>query len=214
MLYSNELHIINKETLIMAIINGTAGNDIKYGTHAADTINGLAGDDTLYGGLGNDSILGGLGNDKLLGEGGDDYLNGSGASVNGRGTGEYDELVGGLGADTFSLATDLFRLATGQKIGNAAYLDDDVLKITGSKGFALIHDFNISQGDKVELDGYAAHYDLVPVFWSQSFGSSSVADTAIVYTGPEQDKFEVVGVLKDVSLSRAYLQTSSFTYLG
>ena len=47
----------------MAIINGTAGNDILAGSDAADTIYGLGGDDTIDGGLGADYLYGGSGND-------------------------------------------------------------------------------------------------------------------------------------------------------
>lgn len=89
----------------MAIINGTAGNDIRVGTAGADTINGLGGNDTLNGLAGNDTLngdavtgpqgndvlIGGFGNDTLKGRGGNDWLVG--------GTGN-DFLNGGAGIDT------------------------------------------------------------------------------------------------------------------
>ena len=56
----------------MAIINGTAGNDVLNGTAAADTISGLAGDDTITGGGGADTIDGGTGADSMSGGAGND----------------------------------------------------------------------------------------------------------------------------------------------
>ncbi len=49
----------------MAIINGTASNDVIKGTSQADTIYGLGGNDVIDGGLGIDSLYGGEGNDTL-----------------------------------------------------------------------------------------------------------------------------------------------------
>ena len=189
---------------------GTSGNDSKQGGTGADTLYGYAGHDTLkgadgndllfggdgkdklYGGKGSDKLYGGTGNDLLDGGDGNDFLRGGGTTT--VGVGELDTLTGGKGADTFSLVDDL---------GNASYATDDI------NGFALITDFNMAQGDKIQLDGFASHYQLVSVSWGQSFGSSSKADTAIVYIGSEQDKFDVVGVLQDVSMSNASLQNPS-----
>lgn len=107
----------------------------------------------------------------------------------------------------------MFHRGTPQVKADPGYLNDDILNPSGSRGFALITDFQLGE-DIIELDGYAAHYQLTNVFWGQSFGSANQVDTAIVYIGPEQDKFDVVGVLQDVSLSSAYLQTNAFTYMG
>ncbi len=65
----------------MAIINGTAGNDILNGVidffiDLPDTLNGLAGNDILNGLGTNDTLNGGDGNDILNGGGGNDVLNG------------------------------------------------------------------------------------------------------------------------------------------
>lgn len=57
----------------MAIITGTAGNDLLQGTAADDTIIGLAGDDTLVGGGGIDHLRGGPGADLLDGTAGAAY---------------------------------------------------------------------------------------------------------------------------------------------
>lgn len=74
----------------MATINGTARDDILYGTNSADTINGKSGNDILYGGAGNDTINGGAGKDQLYGEAGSDDLYGGDGN---------DTLQGGAGND-------------------------------------------------------------------------------------------------------------------
>ena len=57
----------------MALINGTAGNDVPLGgTAGADEIYGLAGNDSLTGNDGNDTLDGGDGNDTLDGGNGTD----------------------------------------------------------------------------------------------------------------------------------------------
>lgn len=58
----------------MALITGTAADDILDGTSAADDIEGLAGDDTLSGLQGEDALFGGDGNDILRGGSGRDFL--------------------------------------------------------------------------------------------------------------------------------------------
>jgi Ca2+-binding RTX toxin-like protein len=90
----------------MAVVNGTAGNDVIHAsgdgviappgftdiplaTTGDDTLNGLGGTDVLYGGNGGDLIDGGDGNDSLIG--------GAGA----------DTLLGGTGIDTIVYNTSL-----------------------------------------------------------------------------------------------------------
>lgn len=210
----------------MKTIQGTHYNDMLNGSFEAEKIIGLAGNDMLFGfgnndilygddlsnhKSGNDQLFGGYGDDILYGGKGKDYLVGVGGSDRSQGA-EYDQLIGGSEADTFSLVADRFITYDGKLAGNPGYINDDRLDDPQPRGFALIKDFNMGEGDKIELDGFAAYYELVPVFWGQSFGSSAKADTAIVYKGPEQDQFDVVGVLQDMQLSSAYLQTQSFTY--
>jgi Ca2+-binding RTX toxin-like protein len=45
----------------------STGNDVVYGTSAADSIDGGSGNDTLHGGAGTDTLDGGAGNDRLIG---------------------------------------------------------------------------------------------------------------------------------------------------
>ena len=89
---------------IMAIIDGTPGDDTLVGTSDPDTINGyggndqiigLEGDDYLYGGDGHDLLFGYEGNDFMYGESGDDFL---------RGYDGDDYLDGGDGFDRISYA--------------------------------------------------------------------------------------------------------------
>ncbi len=84
----------------MAIINGTAGNDLPPtldGTADADTINGLGGNDTINGNGGNDIINGGTGIDTHNGGDGDDLF------VLDTLTGATETFDGGAGTDTIEL---------------------------------------------------------------------------------------------------------------
>ena len=83
----------------LAVIEGTAGDDLIWGTDGADTINLYAGNDTCFGDkqddypyYGNDRIYGGEGNDTIYGE----YM--FAQSKNGLGSDDYIE--GGSGDDT------------------------------------------------------------------------------------------------------------------
>ena len=111
----------------MAIVNGTAGNDLIHvagdgliappgfidnagATAGADTLSGLGGTDAIYGGGGDDLIDGGDGNDSLIG--------GAGA----------DTLLGGAGIDVISYggaAGVIVDLATGH--GSAGDAQGDVI---------------------------------------------------------------------------------------
>ncbi|MGO1079395.1 calcium-binding protein [Inquilinus sp. CA228] len=97
----------------MAVVNGTAGNDlihvagdgliappgvidIALATAFDDTLNGLGGNDSLYGRDGNDRLDGEVGNDTLSGGAGNDFLRGGAGA---------DTLDGGAGTDTASWYT-------------------------------------------------------------------------------------------------------------
>jgi len=93
------------------VLDGGIGVDKLYGDAGNDFIYGGTGFDTLYGGAGNDYLFGGVENDILYGGGGSDFLEGGdGADIladtndlnnYGGNSSEKDEMVGGLGADTF-----------------------------------------------------------------------------------------------------------------
>lgn len=199
---------------------GGSGRDIISGGDGNDFLDGEAGNDTLDGGFGNDTLIGGQGNDVLRGGNGDDILDGGAGNdvlksyglFNSTGN-EYDELTGGGGKDIFDL-TDAN--------GSVAYFNDD--NLDASRGFALIKDFKISEGDKIRLDGFAQHYRLESVAWGKDYGKADTAnkiDVAIVYTGSNQNQYsDVVAVLQDVSAQlvsnpAGYLNNPSvFQFLG
>jgi Ca2+-binding RTX toxin-like protein len=96
------------------------------GSDSADNINGGEGDDVLFGGAGNDTVSGGDGDDTLVGGDDDDVLSGGeGDDVLFGGDGD-NILTGNVGADTF------------------------VWKL-GDEGKTTLTDFNLSEGDKLNL---------------------------------------------------------------
>lgn len=172
------------------ILRGLAGNDNILGGVGNDQLFGGDGRDTLSGDAGNDQLFGEAGNDKLLGGDGNDTLSGSSSTAIGI-IGDVDTLTGGAGADTFSFVTPN---------GSPAYIFDGD---PDQGGYALITDFSITQGDKIRLDGFASHYQLV----------GSAGRTDLFYIGSEQDKFELVAKIQGVNLNNAYLNTTSFQYV-
>ncbi|MEM9161659.1 MAG: right-handed parallel beta-helix repeat-containing protein [Cyanobacteria bacterium P01_F01_bin.4] len=137
-------------------LKGGRGRDRIYGNDHVDRLWGEAGDDSLYGGAGNDFLEGGKGRDRLYGGSGNDFLNGGngqdrlvGAFAQGGSPGrnERDVLVGGKDGDTFVL---------GDKA--KIYYRDGRSNTLGLKDYALIRDFNATQGDKIQLHGQAKDY--------------------------------------------------------
>ena len=107
-------------------LNGGDGNDLLYGGAGDDTLNGGIGNDQLHGGVGNDTLNGGVGNDLLIGDAGNDLLFGdAGADILRGGLGN-DQLTGGANNDLFSWSK-------------------------GDTGTDVIKDFNISEGDRIDL---------------------------------------------------------------
>src|SRR4051812_34806528 len=88
----------------MAIITGTAGNDVLLGTPGDDTLDGLGGADTLVGGDGNDTLIGGPGqaNELAGGKGDDTYV------ISVLGDTVYE--VAGEGTDTVRTALGFYAL--------------------------------------------------------------------------------------------------------
>ena len=80
----------NERIRIPTLIYGGTGNDMIFGTAAADRIYGGDGDDVIYGNGGNDQVWGDAGIDFLAGNDGNDDLWG--------GKGD-DAIVGGSGDD-------------------------------------------------------------------------------------------------------------------
>lgn len=125
----------------MATIIGSIFGDNLSGGFFQDYIDGLGGNDSLNGWSGNDTLVGSFGSDVLRGGWGNDVLVGSNPSVWNSGSGEYDILFGGAGADTFVLG-DAFE----------AYYQ--------GSGFVTIKDFNWAEGDKIQVFGSLSDYSL------------------------------------------------------
>jgi Ca2+-binding RTX toxin-like protein len=118
--------------------------------------NGNNLDNTMTGNSSDNYLWGDYGSDSLSGGEGNDVLNGYGYGS----SNEYDILTGGGGADTFEIGS----------VFDASYLNND---------YALITDFNYSEGDKFEAHGGISDYSLETFNW---FGSDAL-DTGIYYQG-------------------------------
>lgn len=139
-------------------LNGTNNGEYLYRSDQRDEIYGYGGDDFIDGWGGDDLLVGGRGNDFIAGGRGNDVIIGSDPRYWNSGRGEYDDLVGGAGADTFVLG-DRYE----------AYYKGN--------GYATIEDFNLYEGDKLRLHGSASDYSL------DYRGYGSLADTIIRYKG-------------------------------
>jgi Ca2+-binding RTX toxin-like protein len=107
-------------------IHGNAGDDYSVGGKDNDMLFGDAGDDIVWGNLGNDTCDGGSGNDQVRGGQGDDVIFGGSGNDFVSGDRGNDTLTGGSGADLFHDSQDA--------------------------GIDKVMDFNIAEGDRVELD--------------------------------------------------------------
>ncbi|OPH33674.1 hypothetical protein B5J93_12645 [Moraxella equi] len=115
-----------------------AGNDVFNATGGKTEVYGQDGDDRVTTGTGNDVLDGGNGSDTLNSGNGDDILNG--------GAGD-DYLQGGAGADTFVFS-----------------LDVDLVVDVSQIGFDKIADFDLKQGDKIDLTGLFADKSIMDNF--------------------------------------------------
>ena len=133
-------------------IFGLDGNDDLYGGDGDDTLDGGRHDDDLFGGNGNDELFGREGNDDLYGDAGIDTLDGGSGC---------DFLIGGAGNDILTGGTeaDLFIFGVGS-------------------GQDTIQDFNISEGDKIDLDYKLKLQDDVAV---DGDGDGFVDDTKLIF---------------------------------
>ncbi|AEP08632.1 type I secretion C-terminal target domain-containing protein [Micavibrio aeruginosavorus] len=117
-------------------ISSENGNDFVYGGGGNDLIYGGSGNDALHGEDGNDNLNGGDGDDALYGGDGSDTLRGDAGNDVLYGGNGLDTLYGGSGADAF-----IFENAT-------AFNNVDVIK-----------DFNVSQGDSLDLSDLLGGFD-------------------------------------------------------
>ena len=104
---------------LFANIDGDAGDNVLFGTNAADVINGFGGNDTLDGGTGSGVVSDG--NDIINGGDGDDSIVYSATST---GSSNVDTNDGGNGNDTFSvtnLAASSFTFAVDLTAGEFTF---------------------------------------------------------------------------------------------
>jgi hypothetical protein len=147
------------------------------GTSQNDNINTASGNDTINSGAGDDNIDAGAGDDNI------DGVNGASLTP---GLGEIDSLTGGTGSDRFIL-------------GNATkvYYDDGNNLTNGSSDYANITDFNIANGDIIQLQGTSSNYLLAVVG----------ADTQILINKPNTEPDELIGIVRNqtgLSLTGTY----------
>ncbi|WP_013334310.1 calcium-binding protein [Gloeothece verrucosa] len=109
-------------------------------------VTGTSKEDTIVLGNGNDSIIANAGNDYLRSNGGNDYINaGEGNDVligSNQTSADIDTLEGGAGADLFLL---------GESFVAGTNLDPHFYDKAGTNDYALITDFNVAEGDKIQL---------------------------------------------------------------
>lgn len=116
-------------------ITGAQHDDLIYAQSGNDQVLGQGGNDTIYGGGGNDRIFGLGGNDLLWGAAGRDTLKGGEGHDTMNGGGGNDVLDGGTGHDLMTGGTgaDTFVFAVGH-------------------GRDRVTDFNVAEGDRLQLD--------------------------------------------------------------
>jgi Ca2+-binding RTX toxin-like protein len=162
----------------------SAGNDQIIGGQGNESINGGAGNDYLFGDNnysevagGVDTLIGGDNDDHLYGGAGNDSLNGVDPTKSNPGKGENDDLEGGTGADIFIL-------------GDSTWIGYDNNQNNDSTGSdcARIADFNVGDGDKIQLQGSSSNYLLVV----------DGSDTQIFINKPSTEFYdELIGIVRN-----------------
>ena len=159
---------------------GGAGGDTVSGGASGDTLSDASGSNYLRGDEGDDSIVGGsdfddangnMGNDTVSTGAGEDYCVGGKDNDSLSGGADYDLVYGNLGDDTVNGddGDDIVRGGQGNDVvngGNGADFvsgdkgDDtmsggagaDAFHTFGDAGIDRVIDFNLAQGDRVQLD--------------------------------------------------------------
>ncbi|MDX2215457.1 MAG: calcium-binding protein [Oculatellaceae cyanobacterium bins.114] len=163
-------------------VTGTSQDDVLFGSDGYDTLRGQAGSDRLVGNRGNDELLGGDGNDILIGTNNTNY-----------GSGEFnnfprdiDILNGGVGADTFVLGEINTRFYSNAQAGD----------------YGLITDFNLGEGDRIQLQGIQARYVLVT-------GSDSSGNFTSIYWTPPPIILRAVGIQDNNDAASAFAASNN-----
>jgi serralysin len=164
-------------------LRGEDGNDSIVGGSAFDDIQGNTGNDTERGGAGDDYVVGGKDNDVLFGDDGADLVYGNlGADTADGGAGndvvrggqENDSLSGGAGADFISGDKGSDTVAGGAGA--------DVFHISPDAGTDRVLDFNLAEGDRVQLDP------------GSTFSVAQVGADTVITLASSSDQMILVGV--------------------
>jgi serralysin len=147
-------------------LDGGAGHDDLHGNQGFDTLLGAFGDDLLLGGRNADDLFGEEGADFLNGNLGDDLVVGGEGFDTVRGGQGFDSLSGGPGDDWLSGDLGADTMAGGPGA--------DVFFIWGEAGADRVRDFNVSEGDRVQIAA------------GSSFSLSQVGADAVVQVGGAQ----------------------------
>ena len=124
-------------------------------------------------------ITGTSGNDILIGNASNNILIGAIATSTTPGRSEIDRLIGGAGGDRFILG-DV----------DHVYYDDISRRSPGTSDYALLPDFNPTEGDIIQLRGTASNYAL-----GNSPLNTSVPGTAIFLTAGQLQP-ELIGIIQ------------------
>jgi Ca2+-binding RTX toxin-like protein len=168
-------------------LSGRNGNDNLKGSLNNDRLEGDRGNDVLSGGQNDDFLMGGDGSDQLKGDTGNDTLVGD-IGVNAG----VDSMLGGSGADTFVLG-DLTQV----------FYDATTPKDPANPLYAVIQDFNILEGDRIQLHGVAADYVLK---------STASGGTRLMVDLPGSND-RILAVLPTVNVATLNLTAPLFVYV-
>ncbi|HKR89728.1 MAG TPA: calcium-binding protein [Phenylobacterium sp.] len=166
-------------------LRGGDGADTLQGGAGFDNINGNQGDDRIDGGAGGDDwLLGGQGNDQITAHAGANILNGNLGNDTVAGGAGDDTLRGGQGADVLTGGAGNNHLFG--DLGNDALTGGagaDTFHFAAGGGQDRVSDFNLAQGDRIQIDG-GARYTVAQV------GADTVVDLG------NGDTITLVGVSK------------------
>jgi Ca2+-binding RTX toxin-like protein len=174
----------------MTALNTEKGDDRMYGG---------AGDDVIHGGEGKDTVIGGRGNDVVYGDDDADDVIGVNPESRSAGRGEIDTLVGDVGTNYpfYTPGGDRFILGNASQV----FYNDGLRNTDGATDYALIKDFSLVQGDRLQLKGAAADYRL---------GSSSVASGTAIFWNKGQSVGELIAIVQGDALTSF---TSGFEFV-
>jgi von Willebrand factor type A domain len=128
----------------------------------------------------NDNISGNTLSNKIDAGAGNDIIAGVNPKAANPGVGEIDTLTGGAGKDTFVLGD-----------GSKVYYDDGNVTTPGLADYALITDFNTSQGDLVKLSGLISQYSL------DNSPIGGISGQALFLNKPSAEPRELIAVFQN-----------------